>query len=356
MNRVTRLLLPVLFVTVGTIVFFAVVRPLRDSALQASPTLAPPATRPTDLGANLITTRAFPSLSYGVHIFTWWDYQARQTAFEFVRLMRFQYAKQIFGWSDIQPDPNKPFDFSQADEVVAEAEYREIKLIARLGKPPEWAIRDISGNPRSGDAESPFDEAAFGRYCGALAERYKGRIAGYQVWNEPNLAREWNDQTPNARAYVSLLRACHVAIKASDPGAVVISAGLAPTGTSSPLAMPDEDYLIGMFQAGLRDYYDVLGLHAPGYNKHVELSPDDSSLNGNRWQAFRHIEDMRALQVYFGDGAKQVAILEMGWTTDMRETITENGQIVTNPYRWHAVSEGEQAALLVEAYEYAGQH
>ena len=44
-----------------------------------------------------------------------------------------------------------------------------------------------------------------------------------------------------------------------------------------------------------------------------------------------------------GDGAKQVAILEMGWTTDP-----------VNPgYAWHAVTEAEQADYLVRAYHYA---
>jgi len=320
--------------------------------LRSTPTLAPPSIRPIDLGADLIVKRPFPSLAYAVHVFTWWDYQARQTAFEFVRLMRFNFAKQIFGWEDIQPDPALPMDFSQADEVVAEAEYRGVKLIARLGRPPAWALRDVSGNP----AQSPFDETAFGTYCGALASRFKGKIAGYQVWNEPNLAREWNGTTPNAKAYVDLLRVCYMQIKAADPQAIVITAGLAPTGTLSALATPDEPYLVAMFQAGLSSYYDVLGLHAPGYGSAPAVAPDDPVLNGNRWQAFRHVEDMRALQVYFGDGAKQVAILELGWTTDTRETIIENGQVITNPYRWHAVTEQQQAEYLVQAHEYAARH
>jgi hypothetical protein len=306
----------------------------------------------TPLGAELIRHRKFPSIAYGVHVSVWWNETARARDFEYVRLMRFGYAKQIFGWRDIQPVETQPEDWSIADDVVAEANYRGVKLIARLGKPPDWAIR-LDRN----EYEPPFDERAFGRFCGALAARYKGRIVGYQVWNEPNLDREWLHKTPNAAAYVKVLAACSAAIRAADPQAIIITAGLAPTGTLSPHSIPDTLYLQQMFEAGAARHYDVLGLNAPGYALPPETPPDDPRLDGHSWQVFRHVEVMRALQVANGEGHKQVAILEMGWTTDQRDTITApDGSRQPNPYRWHAVSEEQQAAYLVAAFEYAAQH
>ncbi|MBX3061467.1 MAG: hypothetical protein KF726_00730 [Anaerolineae bacterium] len=311
-----------------------------------------PTPRPDDLAADKITLHAYPSLSYGIQAFLWWDGSVRGGDLEYLRLMRFAYVKQIFGWKDIQPISADQFDWSIADGVMAEAEYRGVKMIARLSLPPDWALR----TPTSAD-EPPFDADAFGHFCGALAARYKGRISGYQVWNEPNLAREWHDNPPNATAYVRLLSACNNAIKAADPAGIVISAGLAPTGTGLPLAIPDEDYLWQLYAAGMAGYYDVLGVHAPGYKSPPETSPDDPGLNGSRWQAFRHVEDIRAIMVANGEAHKQIAILELGWTTDSRETITDaKGEQVVNPYRWHAVTEAEQAKYLVDAYAYAGQH
>ncbi|PJF36914.1 MAG: hypothetical protein CUN49_02985 [Candidatus Thermofonsia Clade 1 bacterium] len=306
----------------------------------------------TPLGAELIRHKRLPSIAYGVHISVWWNETARARDFEYVRLMRFGYAKQIFGWRDIQPAQDRPADWSIADDVVAEANYRGIKLIARLGKPPDWAIR-LDRNAY----EPPFDERAFGAFCGQLAARYQGRIVGYQVWNEPNLSREWLGKTPNAAAYVKVLAACAQAIRAADPEAIVISAGLAPTGTLSPQSIPDTLYLQQMFEAGAARYYDVLGLNAPGYALPPETPPDDPRLSGHSWQVFRHVEVMRALQVAHGDGHKQIAILEMGWTTDQRDTIrAPDGSQQPNPYRWHAVSEAQQAEYLVAAFEYAAQH
>jgi len=168
------------------------------------------------------------------------------------------------------------------------------------------------------------------------------------VWNEPNLRREWFDMPPDAAGYVALLRPCTEAIRAADPEAIVISAGLAPTGTWLPEAIPDTDYLRMMYDAGAAPWFDVLGVHAPGYGEPPELSPDEAeAVKGHRWMCFRHVEDMRAIMVERGDAAKQVALLEVGWTTDPRED---------SDYAWHSVTEQKQAEYLVGAYRWAAEH
>ena len=48
----------------------------------------------------------------------------------------------------------------------------------------------------------------------------------------------------------------------------------------------------------------------------------------------------------YGDGDKQVAVLEFGWTTDN----------VNPAYSWHAVTEQQQADYMVRAYQYAQAH
>ncbi len=312
-----------------------------------------PTPRPTDLGANLVTHHTFPSLSYGVQTFLWWNYATRPRDLEMVRLMRFDTVKQVFDWTDIQPDPKLPYNWAHSDAVVQEVQYRQLRLIARIGLPPQWVRLAPSDNPD----EPPFDLKALGQYCHDLADRYKGKIAGYEVWNEPNLAREWGGLAPSPAGYVKLLKTCYQAIKKADPAAVVISAGLSPTGNNDVEAMLDESFLVEMYQAGAAPYFDVLGLHAPGYKSPPDLPPDDPSLDGGRWASFRHVEDMRAIMVAQGDGAKQVALLEVGWTTDQRDMINgPDGKPMKNPYRWHAVTEDQQAQYLVGAYQYAAEH
>ena len=316
------------------------------------PVATTPTARPTDLGAALITRRSFPSLSYGIQVFVWWNSGLRSRDLERVRLMRFVYIKQIIDWNDVKAGPDQQYNWINADLVVGETAYRGIKLIARISKPPYWVIKPRDSDPNA----PPFDTGAVQQWCHDLATRYKGKIAGYQVWNEPNLAREWDNRPPNPQAYVKLLAACYQGVKVADPDAVVISAPLAPTGNNDATAMNDERYLQGMFDAGLSNYYDVLGLNAPGFASLPERDPG-SMPDGQRWQAFRHVEDMRAIQVARGDGAKQVALLEVGWTTDLRDKIKDSeGKLIDNPYRWHAVSDLVQADNLGRAYDYAAKH
>jgi len=132
------------------------------------------------------------------------------------------------------------------------------------------------------------------------------------------------------------------------PNALIVSAGLAPTGTGLPEAIPDADYLVEMYEAGAAPFFDVLGLNAPGYKAPPEVSPAQAAAieayGGQRFFCFRHVEDMRQIMVDHGDADKQVAVLEMGWTTDPRPD---------SPYHWHAVTPEQQAAYLVRAFRFA---
>ena len=309
-----------------------------------APTPAPTVVAYTGpLDPEPISGLRLPSLSYGIQAFLWWDPTARPFDLEQARLMNFRYIKQIIAWEDVEREPGA-YDWSIADEVVSEVNYRELKLVARVDHPPAWAVVD----PATRADGMPFNVEAYAAYCGALATRYRGEIAAYQVWNEPNLQREWANLAPNAAGYVTLLGACYTAIKAADPDAIVISAGLAPTATEPPIAVPDERYLQQMFDAGLSAVYDVLGLHAPGYNNPPEMAPEEAEAAGmRRWMVFRHVEDMRRIQIANGDGDRQVAILEFGWNVNPG---------IHPDYAWYAVDEATQAAYLVGAYRYAAAH
>ena len=194
------------------------------------------------------------------------------------------------------PVPGR-FEWVAADRIVDEAAQADVNLIFRVDMPPVWAMPEVDSPQYT---TLPAYPEALQEFCFVLASRYKGRVKGYQVWNEPNLAREWRDLPPNPAAYVTLLRACYIGIKTADDQALVISAGLAPTGSGLPQAMPDIDYLVGMYEAGAASYFDLLGLNAPGYKAPPELSPTeaadpDNGYGGHQTFCFRHVENMRAL-------------------------------------------------------------
>lgn len=280
--------------------------------------------------------------------FLWWRPEVASRDVQMIREAGFGWVKVNFGWRDIEGAAKGHFDWSRTDYIVKIAGEAGLDLVVRVDHQPAWAG---GGFPLNGPPDNPQDLADF---LTALATRYKGRIRAYEVWNEPNLAREWGGKEPDPGAYVKLLKQAYSAIKAADPNAIVISAGLSPTGTWNNEARPDEWYLESMYVAmgGRSDgYFDVLGVHAPGFKVAPETDPAvvaaDPSLGGQRAFSFRHVEDLRAIMVRYGDANKQVAILEFGWTSDPRPD---------SPYHWHAVSEETKADYFVRAYQYAKQH
>jgi hypothetical protein len=259
----------------------------------------------------------------------------------------FGWLKQEFAWRDIEGVDDDRFDWLRSDQIVDAAENAGLQLLARLDRPPLWSQEADSALRENGP---PANLQDFGDFCRVIAARYRGRIAAYQVWNEPNLSREWGEQPPDPLTYTELLKVCYEGIKVADPTAIVISAGLAPTGTYTETAMPDTMFLQRTYDAGAASFFDVLGINAPGFRASPEVSPDEAAITQEygrgRWFTFRHVEDMRAIMVANGDGNKQIAILEMGWTLDQ----------VHPDYSWFAVDEQMQADYLVRAYQYAAEH
>ena len=289
------------------------------------------------------------SPEYGMQVFLWWqEEEALQRDLQLVHDAGFGWIKQHVGWRDVEGAAKGAFNWYFTDRIVADAEQLGLNVLFRLDREPVWTVPPEGTHADNGPPENPQD---FGDFCHALAGRYRGRVRAYQVWNEPNLAREWGGWVPDPVGYVELLRACYIGIKTADPDALVISAGLAPTGNGPPEAIPDVDYLIGMYEAGAAPYFDLLGVNAPGYKAPPEMSPDEVVANdrygGQRFFCFRHVEDAREIMLRYGDGDKQVAVLEVGWTTDPRSD---------SPYHWHAVTEEQQADYLVRAFCYAGEH
>jgi GH35 family endo-1,4-beta-xylanase len=113
--------------------------------------------------------------------------------------MGFSWVQQDLGWSAVQPTRDA-FDWCAADRIVAQVEAKGLQLLFTLGQPPDWAAApDTGGLPPA---------AAFGQFCGTVAERYGGRVRAYQVWNTPNDTLSWAGAEPNPARYVALLKAC----------------------------------------------------------------------------------------------------------------------------------------------------
>jgi hypothetical protein len=216
-------------------------------------------------------------------------------------------------WYEVQPYPpgsvppeersrfrdmnGVPTDLSRFDAVVAAASARGMAVLPVVHLVPAWAAE------RPDDATSPpADPATFGRFMATLVGRYgpngsfwgerpdlpRMPIRAWQVWNEPNIKLYWTDQ-PFAPSFVPVLRAAAQSVRAADPGATIVLAGLTNRSWEA---------LRAIYEAGGRGFFDAVALHP--YTRR----PRD---------VLRIIRLARREMRSRGDGALPIWVTELSW-------------------------------------------
>ncbi|HEX8119867.1 MAG TPA: hypothetical protein VF549_01245 [Solirubrobacteraceae bacterium] len=203
-----------------------------------------------------------------------------------------------FYWRDMQPDAAAPIDFSVTDRVVAAAARSGLRVFPVVVRAPPWAT---GGDEREGAV--PIDPSTYASFVGEAVRRY-GRggtfwstagvpvrpVRAWQVWNEPDQGRYWQGN-PWPSTYVKLLRAARPAIKAADPQAQVVLAGL--TNKSW------ED-LKALYHDGARKLFDVAAIHP--------FSRRPSNV-------LKIVRLARAAMKSEGDGRKPIVLSEISWSS-----------------------------------------
>src|ERR1700704_6631878 len=232
------------------------VSPTPTPGAPATTVAAKPATSPAPspssaplVGGKMATTDP------AIHVFLWGNAGTTARDLQLAAGGGFHWVKQRFEWRYIEGKNKGNFEWNEPERIVDAIQQSGLKIVARVDNQPKWASSTIVW-PGSGPPDNPKDWSDF---LTALAARYKGRIQAYEIWNEPNLDREWGDKPPDAVAYTAMLKASYQAIKAADPQALVVSAGMAPTATSNAQAMPDLEFIRAMYAAGARGSFDILG-------------------------------------------------------------------------------------------------
>lgn len=261
---------------------------------------------------------------------------------EMIRDAGFHWIRQEFPWEDIEIHGKGDFQdrrttpyksaWEKYDRMVDLAEEYGIEIIARLDQPPAWAL---AGEKPPGVIQMPPQNLEdFGDFVYAVVSRYRGRIHYYQIWNEPNLYVEWG-APPDSAAYAELLKVAYQRAKEADPKAVIISASLAPTIELGPQNISDLLYLQGMYAAGAKNYFDILGAQAFG----LWTGPTDRRTDPSRTNFSRPLL-LRQIMVENGDAAKPIWITEFGWNV-----VPEGMEAI-----WGRVTLEKQAEYAVQGY------
>jgi Cellulase (glycosyl hydrolase family 5)/Bacterial Ig domain len=204
------------------------------------------------------------------------------------------------------------------------------KVIVDVVDTPEWETG-------SSDAHTPpANPADYAAFVGGLAQRWAGRVAAYEIWNEEDNASWWTG-APNPGAYTALLKATYPVIKAADPAATVVLGGM--TGNDYP-------FLEGVYAAGGKGSFDAIGVHtdtacdvsAPSFF----IRQMDGRMIPDSFLAYREVH---AVELANGDD-KPIWMTEMSWRTTSA-TCDEGAWAGQKP---EGVSEEQQSAYLSQAY------
>jgi hypothetical protein len=168
----------------------------------------------------------------------------------------------------------RTYDWSSLDRLVDGAESRGMNVVLQLQGTPDWVHPNLASSvPRFGDrvwhppVRSSAELGHWTDFVRDLAGRYRGRVSHYEIWNEQNWSHFWKPG-PDVDEYARLLRAAHYALDEADPGATVVSGGLAFNDVGFLRAYYDSvDRQWGDEGAREGYFFDVLGTHPYSDNR-----------------------------------------------------------------------------------------
>ena len=117
------------------------------------------------------------------------------------------------------------------------------------------------------------------------------------------------------------LKRSYNAIKGACPAMLVISGATTPAGYSD-VAFDDIDYLRGMYQHGLKQYSDGVGIHPSGFANPPSVTFQEwesgnytalSHVNHRSFYFLSTLRESRRVMEEFGDTAKRLWPTEFGW-------------------------------------------
>jgi len=199
-----------------------------------------------------------------------------------------------------------------------------------------------------GQRDQLYQEGFFAQYAdfaGGLAALGADAI---EVWNEPNIDREWPAGQINGARYTELLAVAYNAIKGRNPNTLVISGAPAPTGFfgggCAEGGCDDAPFLRQMAEAGAARYMDCVGLH---YNEGI-VPPTATSGDPRDPFYTRYYPGM--VDVYYGafGGSRPLCFTELGYLSP------EGYGPLPGAFAWaQNVTVAQQAAWLDQAVDIA---
>ncbi len=246
-----------------------------------------------------------------------------------------EYARGLYRWAEL-------------DHLVMQAQQYDLKILFSVARAPGFSRPE----PIEEDGP-PSDFSIFHDFMHTISSRYQGRVGAYELWNEPNLAREWRGLDLSAEKFVDLIKAGAQGVREGDPDAIIISGAPAVTGIDDGInAIDDRKFLRAMIDAGVGDLVDAIGAHPYGAaNPPDERAADPAHLRSsyNAHPSFFFLDTLEDYHQIMSSAniTQPIWITEFGWPS-----IEKFGKVDTAGWDYaRDVTEADQAAYLLRAIE-----
>ena len=208
---------------------------------------------------------------------------------------------KAFGWHINEPEEGR-FDFTWADRITdlylkygihplpvlhgihrpsSQPHRMGFKMLEEIGeRKPVFLDNNHQSNAFAGDLLLGPDPL-WRRYVRTVAERYRGRISHYEIFNEPNLYISPAD-------YMRFLKSASEELRRADPTCKVI--GFCSTGDLAG-AGKSADYLKPCFEQGGLDLADIVSFHPYDSRQLSSKNPADQMIDTYRALIREHGRD-----------------------------------------------------------------
>ena len=211
-----------------------------------------------------------------------------------------------FVWGAVQPTAGSSHQWGHYDAIVGAAAQQGIRVLPTVYSSPSWAAAKTNYPPSKAHLNDfrAFAQAAAARY-GANGTFWSENpsipripVADWQLWNEVNSPSFWY-RKPSVKQYVALLRVFHAGIKAGDPSAHIVLAGLFRTPRVKH-GIDLDRYLPGIYRRKAKRLFDAVAVHP------YATTPRD---------ALNAVKEARKIMNRFKDQRTPIWITEIGWAT-----------------------------------------
>ena len=225
----------------------ALLRRTRDHAMSrtcctvllAAFVLAPLTLAP--LGAASLPDTTVP-LSCGIQVK---GHNSTAEDFTAIKQLGIAYIRRGFNWEGVEKEKGV-YDFTTLDQVVAEAQEHGLTVLGCLA----------FGNKLYAPVTTDEGRAAYATYAATVVGHFRGKVAMWELWNEPNVRTFWGkhgkaNSPQYAEEYTALVKAAVPAMRAAVPDCTILAGSVSCFGWNATDPWMETCFRSGMLSSGI---------------------------------------------------------------------------------------------------------